>query len=145
MDLWWIVAMVSGILFALGSVYYALIRIPRWRRMTVDAYVADFGQAVRVADRIQPLLALIAIVATIAYAISSSGTTQLLAIGAVVVYGVIIAASVGVIVPLQRRIIAAGGGDPAMRQRWFRGHWLRTALAGIAVLLLGAAGAVATA
>ena len=145
MNIWAVLMIVSAGLFAGSALAFAWERIPAWRAMPAAQYLTDFAATIHRADRVQPALLAASIATALAFAMSSTATARGLAfIGA---GGLIITlvASVVVLMPLQRRIIASSPQHPetieAMRRRWFTGHLGRSALA-VGCFTLGAIASV---
>ena len=146
MNPWAVLMVVAGGLFAGGAATFAWSRVPIWRRMAVREFVSDFAQTIRWTDKVQPALLVAAIVSTVAFATSASGTQQILAAVGAAGFVVTLLASLAVLVPLQRRIIASPLESPQpieeMRQRWFRGNLGRSVLAVAAFAAIAVAAAV---
>jgi hypothetical protein len=127
------VMLVAGGLFAGGAATFVWSRVPIWRRMPLSQFVGDFDETIRRTDIVQPALAVVAAVAAIAFAVTASGSARLLAALGAVGFIAVLVASFAVLVPLQRRIIAAPLASKAeidaMRLRWFSGNVGRTVLA----------------
>lgn len=134
--------LVSSGLFSGGVTVIAWERIPVWRALPLLQFTTEFATTIRIADRVQPILLLASIVTTIGFGIVANGAARALAfVGAAGFIG-ILAASVAVLVPLQRRIIASSEESPnleTMRRRWFVGHLGRSALAIASFLLVAIA------
>ena len=133
MNIWAILMLVSGGLFAGGALAVTWERIPAWRTMPLAQYLTDFAATIHRADRMQPALLVVAIVTALGFGISTSAMARTLALIAAAGFIVTLISSVAVLVPLQRQIIASSQQQPdtieAMRQRWFNGHRGRSALA----------------
>ena len=146
MNPWAVLMVVAGGLFAGGAATFAWSRVPIWRRMAVREFVSDFAQTIRWTDKVQPALLVAAIISTVAFATNASGTQQILATVGAVGFVVTLIASLAVLVPLQRRIIASPLEHPQrieeMRQRWFRGNLGRSVLAVAAFAAIAVAAAV---
>jgi hypothetical protein len=143
MNVWLATAIASGALFALVVSYFAWVRIPRWEPMSEIRFLPDFAKALRLADRVQPTLAVIAFGSTIAFGLGVPGASQTLTTVAAICYGLILIGSGLVLVPIQRGLIKGKVRDPgAIRARWFMGHRVRTALGIVAVALMISAGVV---
>jgi Domain of unknown function (DUF1772) len=143
MMIWATVMLVCGGLFAGAITAIAWERLPAWRTMPRGQFTPDFAGAIRRAERIQPALLVATIVAALGFSAGSEGLARIAALaGALGFAGSLIGTAV-VMVPLQRRIIAAPEGSriETMQRRWFRGHVGRSALSAISFVLL--AGAVA--
>lgn len=93
----------------------------------------DFEETIRRTDVVQPALAVVAAVSGIAFAVTADGSARLLAALGAAGFILIVLASLAVMVPLQRRVVAttvADAGDlEAMRARWFSGNLGRSLLA----------------
>ena len=141
---WAILMLVFGGLFSGGATAFAWERVPAWRRMDASEFRSDFADAIHKADRIQPALLVAAIVATIGFAISATGSPRTLALIGAAGFTATLIASVAVLVPLQRRIIASSTRQDVvlepMRRRWFLGHLGRSVM-GVAAFLMAAAAA----
>jgi hypothetical protein len=114
--------------------------------MGTDEYVRDFAQTLNLTDKVQPLLAVVGATAAAIFALGETGLAQILAIGGAVGLIVVLVASVAMLVPLQRRIIASGGATDLddMRARWGRGNLGRSVLSVLAFAALAAAAATQT-
>ncbi|HVH52864.1 MAG TPA: anthrone oxygenase family protein [Actinomycetota bacterium] len=131
--------LVSGGLFAGGVSALAWDRIPAWRNMPLAEFRTDFAGVVQRADRVQPGLLVVAIVASFAFGLTDAGAPRILALIGASGFLAILTGSIAVLVPLQRRMISSSsleaGALERMRHRWFRGHLGRT-LVGVASFLL---------
>lgn len=127
------IMLVAGGLFTGGAATFAWSRVPIWRRMALPEFVTDFEETIRRTDIVQPALAVVAAVFGIVFAVSADGWARLLAAVGAAGFIVVLLASLAVMVPLQRRILAtpaAHAGDvEAMRARWFSGNLGRSLLA----------------
>jgi hypothetical protein len=142
-DVWAATMLVAGGLFAGGGATFAWSRVPIWRRMPVSQFVTDFGETIRRTDVVQPALAVIAAAAGIAFAFTADGSARVLAALGAGGFILVLLASVAVLVPLQRRIIATPSTEAedieAMRLRWFSGNLGRSLLSVASFALLVAA------
>ncbi len=142
MSTWASLMVIAGGLFAGGAASFAWSRVPIWRRMGVEEFIGDFEQTLRRTDKVQPALLIVAIVSAGGFALSAEGSSAgvLASVGAAG-FVVTLGASVGFLVPLQRRMVASGSAEAKaieeMRARWFGGNLGRT--------MLGAASFVAVA
>jgi hypothetical protein len=130
-DIWAAIMLIAGGLFAGGAASFVWSRVPIWRRMSVSQFVPDFDETIRRTDIVQPALAVVAAVSGIAFAITEDGWARLLAALGAAGFIVVLLASLAVMVPLQRRIVATRGeGEDvdAMRLRWFSGNLGRSIL-----------------
>ena len=146
MNLWATIMVLAGGMFAGGAASFAWSRVPIWRRMSGQPFITDFSQTIAWTDKVQPALLVVAIVSSIAFALTTSGTPRLVALAGAVGFITTLAASVAVMVPLQRAIIAARPSDrdaiEGMRLRWFRGNLGRSVLATLAFAAVAAAAAM---
>jgi hypothetical protein len=143
MALWATIALIAAGLFAGSVVAFAWDRVSAWRTMSGEPFFRDFGHTINRADRIQPAFLVIAIASGIAFSLNAGGTGRPLGFISAAGFLIVLFASLAVLVPLQRRMLAHPN-DPemdAMRRRWFSGHLGRTALSVVSFGLL--AGAVA--
>ncbi len=143
MNGWGIVALAAGGLFTTAVVYFAVVRVPRWRGMEVRSFLPDFERTIDVADKVQPTLLVVTIAASAMLVRSAEGTPEALAGAAIAGFATTLFASLAIMVPLQRRMIRLGA-DPAvpirdMRSRWLKGHLGRAALTLVSFVLLAAA------
>ena len=127
------IMLVAGGLFAGGAATFAWSRVPIWRRMPLPAFVADFEQTIRWTDKVQPALLVVALLAAIGFAATADGSARVVAALGAGGFVVVLLASLAVLVPLQRRIVATPLRDAeridAMRLRWFSGNLGRSLLA----------------
>lgn len=140
-DAWSIVMLISGALFVVGVLPIAYERAPAWRKAEDATFRSDFAHTLRRVDRLQPVLLLISVLASIGFAISASGNARILAAVAAGCFVAILVGSGASLVPVQRRL-----ADPELdlsttevdrlRRRWLRGHLIRTAVALLAFVLL---------
>ena len=146
MDFLAAVMVIAGGLFAGGAATFAWSRVPIWRRMAVPEFVRDFGETISRTDKVQPALLVVAVAAAVAFAVAADGSARLLAALGAAGFIVILLASLAVLVPLQRRIVAMQPSDAAaieeMRARWFGGNLGRSALSVVSFALLAAAAVV---
>jgi Domain of unknown function (DUF1772) len=146
MNPWTILMVVSGGLFAGGAAGFAWERVPAWRRMALPRFRDDFATAIHRADRVQPALLVLAIVATIGFTLTVSGPARTLALLGTVGFVLTLIGSGAVLVPLQRRIIRSSAEPDvleAMRHRWFQGHLGRASVGVTSFVLVALAAAVA--
>ena len=132
MEIFAALMLISGGLFAGGAATFAWSRVPIWRRMAVPEFVDDFDQTIRWTDKVQPALLVVAAVSAIAFAVTADGAARLLAALGAAGLIVVLLASLAVLVPLQRRIVATPPTETesidAMRLRWFTGNLGRSVL-----------------
>jgi uncharacterized membrane protein len=117
-------------LFAAGTVA-AVVKAWGWRSMDLTRFKQDFGRTIAFADKFQPALAVISLLMIVRFLMGSE-RGEIYAIGAGVALLLILGLSVGILVPLQKRIIrqneSAEVTDP-LRERWMNGHLGRTMVA----------------
>ena len=132
MEIFAALMLISGGLFAGGAATFAWSRVTIWRRMAVPEFVDDFDQTIRWTDKVQPALLVVAAVSAIAFAVTADGAARLLAALGAAGLIVVLLASLAVLVPLQRRIVATPPTETqsidAMRLRWFTGNLGRSVL-----------------
>ena len=134
MNLWAALMLVAAGLFAGGATSFAWSRVAIWRQMPVPQFINDFAQTIHRTDKVQPALLVVAIVASIGFAVTAEATARVLGfLGAGCLLATMVA-SVAVLVPLQRKIIRSTQPQPieTLRRRWFRGHLGRSALSVVA-------------
>jgi hypothetical protein len=142
---WAAVMLISSGLFAGDAVSIAWDRLPSWRRMPLSPFISDFADTIRRADRIQPALLVVALATAIGFGLAATGSARVLSFLAAGGFVVILAASLAVLVPLQRRMIGSAPRPrelEAMRQRWFLGHLGRSALAVVSFTMTAIAAAL---
>jgi hypothetical protein len=79
MNVWAFLMLVSGGLFAGGVTALAWDRVSAWRSMPLDEFRTDFAVVVQRADRVQPELLVVAIVASFGFGLADSGAARILA------------------------------------------------------------------
>jgi hypothetical protein len=143
MSAWASLMVIAGGLFAGGAATFAWSRVPIWRRMPVQEFIGDFGETLRRTDKVQPALLVAAIVSAAGFALTAGGVARVLALVGAAGFVATLAASLAILVPLQRRIV---GTPPAeakaigeMRVRWFSGHLGRSMLAAASFVALAVA------
>jgi hypothetical protein len=133
MSAWASLMLIAGGLFAGGAATFAWSRVPIWRRMPVQEFIGDFEQTLRRTDKVQPALLVAAIVSAAGFALTADGSARVLASVGAAGFVVTLAASLTLLVPLQRRIVATAPAEAKaldeMRARWFRGNLGRSILA----------------
>ncbi len=144
-ELWGAVMLIAGGLFAGGAATFAWSRVPIWRRMTPPEFIRDFEQTIRWTDRVQPALLVAAAAAAVAFAITVEGGARIFALAGAGGFALVLVASLAVMVPLQRRIIATPASDAnveAMRLQWFTGNLGRSILSIASFTLMAIAAVV---
>jgi hypothetical protein len=145
-EVWGALMLVAGGIFAGGAATFAWSRVPIWRRMPLPDYVRDFEQTIRWTDRVQPALLIAAAISAIGFAVTADGSARVLAAVGAGGFVLVLLASLAIMVPLQRRIIATGateGGDvEAMRTRWFSGNLGRSILSLVSFALVAVAAVI---
>jgi hypothetical protein len=125
--------LIAGGLFAGGAATFAWSRVPIWRRMPVQEFIGDFEQTIRRTDKVQPALLVATIVSAGGFALTAEGLARVLALVGAAGFVVTLAASLAILVPLQRRIVATPPAEAKaineMRTRWFGGNLGRSMLA----------------
>jgi hypothetical protein len=145
---WWAMAMLfSGGLFAGGVVSIAWERVPAWKKDDLSDFRTGFAHTLRRVDCLQPALLTVCLVSTVAFAVSAGAVARTLALLAAAGFLVVLVGSVAWLVPLQRRLVAAGSGQPSpyvdgLRTQWLRGHLIRTAVALVLFMLAVVAASV---
>jgi anthrone oxygenase-like protein len=143
MSAWASLMVIAGGLFAGGTATFAWSRVPIWRRMPVQEFIGDFRETLRRTDKVQPALLVAAIVSAAGFALAADGLARVLALVGAAGFVVTLAASIAILVPLQRRIVATSpAGAKAideMRARWFRGHLGRSMLAAVSFVAIAVA------
>ena len=140
-----VLMLIGGGLFAGGAATFAWSRVPIWRRLGVREFAVDFEQTIRWTDKVQPALLLLGAGSAIAFAATGDGAGRLVAALGAANLVLVLLASLAVMVPLQRRIIAiarAGAAEAdidAMRLRWFTGNLGRSILSVASFVLLAVA------
>lgn len=124
--------LVAGGLFTGGAASFSWSRVPIWRTMAPEHFARDFSATIARTDKVQPALLVVAIVSAVVYGFTADGSASALALVGTGGLIVTLAASAALLVPLQRRIIAAPEAHDSavepMRRRWFRGHLGRSVL-----------------
>ena len=133
MSAWASLMLIAGGLFAGGAATFAWSRVPIWRRMPAQEFIRDFEETLRRTDKVQPALLVAAIFSAAGFALTADGgSARVLASVGVAGFVVTLAASLAILVPLQRRSVATPPAQAKaideMRARWFRGHLGRSML-----------------
>jgi hypothetical protein len=133
-DLLAIPMLISGGLFAGGVVSIAWERIPAWRKADLVGFRTAFAQTLRRVDRLQPVLLVVTLLSAIGFAAGADGATRTAAGLAAIGFLAVLVGSGAWLVPVQRRLVAAGAELPAsraerLRAQWFGGHVARTVVA----------------
>ncbi len=132
MDVWAGLMLVSAGAFAGGAATFSWSRVPIWRSMGPRSFRDDFSATITRTDKVQPALLVLAILSAITFAVGADNSASTWAWIGAAGFIVTLGASVAVLVPLQRRIIADAGAQrpdfEAMRARWFQGHLGRSVL-----------------
>lgn len=140
MSAWEVPMLLGGALFVGGVTWFAWMRLPVWRTMPRAEFERDFAGSIRRADRVQPALLVVTVIAAVGFWLEVAGASRALASAGIAVLLVVLVGSGGYLVPLQRRIIgssnAAAREIDAMQRRWSAGHLVRTALALVSFTLL---------
>jgi hypothetical protein len=143
MSAWASLMLIAGGLFAGGAATFAWSRVPIWRRMPAQEFVGDFQETLRRTDKVQPALLVAAIVSAAGFALAADGSARLLALVGAAGFVATLAASLAILVPLQRRIVATKPAEAKaideMRVRWFRGNLGRSMLAAAAFVAVAVA------
>jgi hypothetical protein len=117
---------IAGGLFAGGAATFAWSRVPIWRRMPVPEFLGDFEQTIRRTDKVQPALLVVAAASAVGFAFTADGAARVFAAVGAAGFVVVLVASLAVLVPLQRRIVATSPTEAdtieALRRRWFGGN-----------------------
>ena len=147
-ELWAVLMLLAGGLFAGGSATFAWSRVPIWRRLALADFARDFEATLRWTDRVQPALLVLAIGSGAAFAVSVQDEARLLGALGTAALALVLILSLAILVPLQRTIIAIAA-DPAasarveaMRRRWFTGNRGRSLVAVTGYVLLVVAAVV---
>lgn len=141
-----IIAMIlSGGFFSGGVIALAWNRLPVWKELPFAQFKSDFGRTIRFADILQPFLLAGAIISTLLFALNSQNWASTLAWMATAGYAATMAASVALLVPLQRKLLSFNEepGDLAiLRAKWITGHIGRTVLSSLSFILAAVSVAV---
>jgi hypothetical protein len=139
-EIWAALMLVAGGLFAGGAATFAWSRVPIWRRMAVRQFLGDFEATIRWTDKVQPALLLVGTAAAVAFAITGEGAARVFVAVGAAGFVIVLIASLAVLVPVQRRIIATSPAEAdaveAMRMRRFSGNLGRSVLAVTSFVLL---------
>ena len=85
-------------------------------RMGLEGLIGDFEQTLRRTDKVQPALVIVAIVSGGGFALSAEGSAGVLASVGAAGFVVMLGASVGFVVPLQRRMVASGSAEAKVEE-----------------------------
>ena len=138
--------LIAGGLFAGGGATFAWSRVPIRRRMPPAQFVPDFAATLHRIDKVQPALLVLAAASALGFAAAAEGAARVLAGLGAAGFVVTLALSLAIMVPLQRRIIAAAGGEAEaveeMRLRWFQVNLGRSMLSVASFALVAVAATV---
>lgn len=118
-------------LWAGGILFYAIERVNLWSRMPLDQYVVDFRRSVRRADPLQPILAILSVLAATIWAIHAGGMATQFAWAGVglILATVIFSIALPERINRQFRTRPEGEAPPhteELRKRWRTLHLVRT-------------------
>ena len=106
--------------------------------MPAQGFIGDFQETLRRTDQVQPALLVVAIVSSVGFALTADGSARVLASVGAVGFVASLAATLAILVPLQRRIVATPPAEAEaideMRARWFRAN-LGCSMLGVASLV----------
>ena len=146
-EFWAALMLIGGGLFAGGAATFAWSRVPIWRRMPIPEFLRDFDDTIRWTDKVQPALLVLGAISGAGFAFTADGAARILAALGAAGLVIVLVASLAVLVPLQRRIIATptsdAGAIEAMRARWFGGNLGRSILSVVSFALLAFAASAA--
>lgn len=112
-------------------VCYAVERVNLWARMPIEQYVVDFRRSVYRADPLSPILAILALVGAVIFALTAGGLASTLAwVGAVLIV-VVVAGSIAFSERINSEFRKREEGDAPpqaalLRERWRTLHMIRT-------------------
>jgi hypothetical protein len=133
MSAWASIMLITGGLFAGGAATFAWSRVPIWRRMGVQEFIGDFEETLRRTDKVQPALLVVAIISAAGFSLSAEDSVRVFSLVGAAGFVVTLAASLAILVPLQRRIVATPPAEAKtideLCTRWFRGNFGRSMLA----------------
>lgn len=142
----WLMLVFSG-LWAGVILVFAVERTNLWARMPIEQFAVDFRRSLYRVDPMQPILAVIAGVAAIYFALNSVGTSSLLAWSGLGLIVLVVVGSIAIAEPMNSKFRRLPEGQiPADAERhrvdWRRFHAARN-LVSLAAFCLLAAAAVA--
>lgn len=115
-------------LFTGGVLTITWGRLSVWKKMNAQSFKEDFGHTIRITDKLQPILLVATILSTGIFSLSQDGVEQTLLRAAMGGFAITFLASVAVLVPLQKRILASAESPVRMYAKWQQGHMGRTVL-----------------
>jgi hypothetical protein len=144
--IWAIPMLLAAGLFAGGAVSIALERIPAWRGADLEGFKIAFAHTLRRVDPLQPALVVVSLISTIGFALSEEDAARVVAALSAAGFLIVLVGSGALLVPIQRRLVAAepDAASPeleSLRARWLRGHVIRTVV-GLAAFVLAVVAAV---
>jgi hypothetical protein len=136
--------LVPGGVFTGSAVFVAYERVPIWSRMDVATYAVDFRRSLRRADPTQPVLLVLTVMSSVAFAVAARGAARALALAGAGCLVAVLTASLTLGEPInsQFRRRAEGVVPPdveGLRRTWARLHVARATVAVVAFALLVAA------
>lgn len=122
------IMIISSGLFTGGVLTITWSRLAAWKKMNSQTFKEDFGDTIRITDKLQPILLASAILSTGIFSFSKDGIEQTLAWIATGGFTITLLASILVLVPLQKRILQSAQSPTQMYAKWQQGHMGRTVL-----------------
>jgi Domain of unknown function (DUF1772) len=142
-----IIMLLSGGVFTGGAVAIAVDRLSAWAAMSTAEMTVDFGRSAARMDPMQPIFAVISIVAAVVCGILTHNAPRAWAFAGAVGLAIVVVTSIFVGEPINMRFrnTLRGGELPDARQlcdRWSRFHRVRTVACIVSFGLLATAAVV---
>lgn len=138
----WFMLVFTG-LWAGGILIFAVERTNLWRRMSIEQYTVDFRRSVLRVDPMMPIFNIIALAATIAFALNHAGAAQWWGWIAVAAMVVVIVSSVTLAEPVNSKFRRLPEGEAPDRVEYYRVFWRRFHLFRTVTALIGLASVAA--
>lgn len=115
-------------LFTGGVLTITWGRLSVWKKMNSQSFKEDFGHTIRITDKLQPILLVSTILSAGIFSFSQDGIERVLIWAAAGGFALTFLASITILVPLQKRILASTESPTHMYAEWQQGHVGRTVL-----------------
>ncbi len=122
------IMIVTSGLFTGGVLTITWGRLSVWKKMNSQSFREDFGHTIRITDKLQPILLVSTILSAGFFSLSKDGIEQILVWVATGGFALTLLASIVILVPLQKRILASTDSPTRMYATWQQGHMGRTVL-----------------
>jgi hypothetical protein len=136
--------LVTGAVWTGVIVTYAVERVNLWQRMPLDQYAVDIRRSLYRVDPLQPILAVICMIAALVFALNIHGAAEAFTWAGFGLVAAVVVWSVTLMEPINSRFRQLPEGTPPeglqeIRDTWRRRHLARTVVAVAAMVCLAIA------